>query len=105
MMPAKNLCITIITAAFGTSGGPDAPHTSQYKLLKILCPNMLIGTIIGRGGSVINQLNQVTGAKIRLSQNNEFFPTTNDRVISISGNLQAIEVALAELITKMVEVS
>lgn len=41
----------------------------------------MTGIIIGKGGATINQLNISTGAKIKLSQNNEFFPTTSDRVL------------------------
>lgn len=71
----------------------------------MLCPNTAIGSIIGRGGSVISQLNQKTGAKIKLSQNQDFFPMTNDRVIAISGEQECIAVAVGELITKIIEVS
>lgn len=83
------------------SSGSD----SQDHLLKILCPSAVAGSIIGRGGSVINQLNQMTGAKIKVSQNGEFFPTTNDRVLAISGSMTAISAAIHELVTKMIEVS
>jgi hypothetical protein len=40
-----------------------------------------VGLIIGRGGSVINSINATCGAKVKLSQNNEFFPTTDDRIL------------------------
>ena len=55
--------------------------SSENFYFKLLCPQFVTGLIIGRGGSVINQLNSTCGAKIKLSQNNEFFPTTTDRVI------------------------
>ena len=48
---------------------------------KVLCPQFVTGLIIGRGGSVINQLNSTCGAKIKLSQNNEFYPNTTDRIL------------------------
>ena len=93
-----------MAAALGGSvgGGSSGAHS---HLLKMLCPNTAIGSIIGRGGSVINELNQKTGARIRLSQNQDFFPLTNDRVISISGDLESLETAIAELITRIIEVS
>jgi RNA-binding protein Nova len=93
-----------IAAALGVSHG-DSLAGSQNHLIKILCPNTAIGSIIGRGGSVINQLNQSTGARIKLSQNQDFFPMTDDRVIGISGSLECIAVAIGELITKIIEVS
>ena len=46
----------------------------------------------------------MTGAKIKVSQNGEFFPTTNDRVLAISGSMTAISAAIHELVTKMIEV-
>lgn len=55
------------------------PEGTLY--FKLLCPQSITGLIIGRGGSIINQLNANTGAKIKLSQNNEFFPGTNDRIL------------------------
>ena len=70
----------------------------------MLCPSALAGSIIGRAGAVISQLNHTTGARIKVSQNKEFFPTTNDRVIAISGSLDAISAALVELVTKIIEV-
>ena len=97
-------CIIDSTAALcesTASSGSDC----QDHLLKILCPSAVAGSIIGRGGSVINQLNQMTGAKIKVSQNGEFFPTTNDRVLAISGSMTAISAAIHELVTKMIEVS
>ena len=93
-----------MAAALGGSVGGGSSGAHSY-LLKMLCPNTAIGSIIGRGGSVINELNQKTGARIRLSQNQDFFPLTNDRVISISGDLESLETAIAELITRIIEVS
>lgn len=64
------------------SGGMDHMGMGDHNLLfKILCPQTITGLIIGRGGSIINQLNATVGAKIRLSQNNEFFPGTQDRIL------------------------
>jgi RNA-binding protein Nova len=65
---------------------------------------LIIGSIIGKGGSVINQLNATTGAKIKVSQNGEFFPTTNDRVLALSGSQETIGAAITEIVTKMIEV-
>ena len=91
----------LFTAAFGDMA---AVADSSERLIKMLCPSAVAGSIIGRGGTVINQLNQTTGATIKVSQNKEYFPTTTDRVIAISGNVDAISAALVELVTKMIEV-
>ena len=89
--------------AIGAATG-DVSSGVQAYLLKMLCPRDCVGNIIGKGGSVISELNVTTGARIKISQNNEFFPQTNDRVIVISGSTEKIATALTELITKMIEV-
>ena len=96
----SNIDELFISAAFGDSGASDP----QDRMIKMLCPSAVAGSIIGRAGAVISQLNNTTGARIKVSQNKEFFPTTNDRVIVISGSIDAISAALVELVTKMIEV-
>lgn len=91
-------------AALGISNG-DFMAGAHNHLIKILCPNTAIGSIIGRGGAVINLMNQSTGARIKLSQNQDFFPMTDDRVIGITGSLECIAIAIGELVTKIIEVS
>jgi KH domain len=66
----------ILTASLGI-----AHLEVENFYFKILCPQFVTGLIIGRGGSVINQLNSTCGAKIKLSQNNEFYPNTTDRIL------------------------
>ena len=72
-------------AALGTSTGNTTPTMYSLEpdtfLFKLLCPQSITGFIIGRKGAIINQLNHSTGAKIRLSQNNEFYPGTMDRIL------------------------
>lgn len=67
-------------AAIDGEGGPvprpvrDARGHDGDILFKILCPSNAVGAIIGKAGSVLNQLKELTGCKIRVSQNNEFYP-------------------------------
>lgn len=73
---------------FGTAatipGGQDAnlsEEGSEPLFFKLLCPQGITGLIIGKGGANIIQLNATTGARIKLSQNNEYFPNTTDRIL------------------------
>eukprot|EP01031_Cornospumella_fuschlensis_P033418 gene33418-40426_t len=85
-------------------GGMDPMGMGDHNLLfKILCPQTITGLIIGRGGSIINQLNATVGAKIRLSQNNEFFPGTTDRILVVNGPKDGIANAARELVTRIAE--
>ena len=52
--------------------GPDFPDTAA-------------GSIIGKGGSTINEMQTQTGARIQLSRNDETFPGTTDRVVILAG--------------------
>lgn len=56
----------------------------------MLCPQSITGLIIGRGGSIINHLNSTCGAKISLSQNNEFYPNTTDRILISNSEIPII---------------
>merc|ERR1711865_757873 len=53
--------------------------------LKILVPNPDAGAVIGKGGSVISQIQNDSKAKVKMSQNGDFFPGTMDRVVLITG--------------------
>lgn len=44
-----------------------------------------------------------TGARVKISQNNEFFPTTQDRVVLIQGELEAVEAAAGEVIRRVTD--
>ena len=83
-----------------SAGGGEA-STGTTFFLKTLCPREIVGNIIGRGGAIISTMNQSTGARIKISQNNEFFPQTTDRIIAISGPKEKIAAALTEIVTRM----
>lgn len=78
----------MINITFLSSAALGTPHsraptdsTTESFVFKLLCPAAVTGLIIGKGGAVMNQMNSTTGAKIKLSQNNEYFPTTSDRIL------------------------
>ncbi len=45
-----------------------------------------------------------SGAKVRLSQSSEFYPGTEDRVLLVEGNQDAINVAISKTLILMLEV-
>ena len=51
----------------------------------MLVSNKDAGTVIGRGGQTISGMQNKSGSRIRVSNNNEYFPGTMDRVVMISG--------------------
>ncbi|XP_062419881.1 poly(rC)-binding protein 4 [Pungitius pungitius] len=79
------------------SGGMDA--NSQTTSQELLIPNDLIGSIIGRQGTKINEIRQVSGAQIKIGSQMD---STSDRHVTITGN--PISINLAQyLITSCLE--
>ncbi|GAB4861354.1 hypothetical protein Ancab_036516 [Ancistrocladus abbreviatus] len=58
----------------------DDKGGDELIVYRILCPDGLIGSVIGKGGKVINSIRQETRAKIKVV---DPFPGAKERVISI----------------------
>ncbi|XP_051271302.1 poly(rC)-binding protein 4 isoform X2 [Dicentrarchus labrax] len=78
-------------------GGVDA--NSQTTSQELLIPNDLIGSIIGRQGTKINEIRQVSGAQIKIGSQ---IDSTSDRHVTITGTPIAINLA-QYLITSCLE--
>ncbi|RVE73367.1 hypothetical protein OJAV_G00049320 [Oryzias javanicus] len=73
--------------------------SSQTTSQELLIPNDLIGSIIGRQGSKINEIRQVSGAQIKIGSQ---IDGTSDRHVAIAGTPLAINLA-QYLITSCLE--
>lgn len=71
-------------------------------ILKLLIPGTAAGSIIGKGGSTINEFQIQTGARIQLSRNAEVFPGTTDRMVTLGGTATAILGAMHLMINKLI---
>jgi len=49
-------------------------------------PNVLVGPILGKGGDIIRDLVQRSGARFKFSDKDEYAPGTTDRILTISAN-------------------
>ncbi|XP_075042246.1 RNA-binding protein Nova-2-like isoform X2 [Mixophyes fleayi] len=58
--------------------------------LKVLIPSYAAGSIIGKGGQTIVQLQRETGATIKLSKSKDFYPGTTERVCLVQGPAEAL---------------
>jgi len=63
---------------------------NSKPLLKILVPNFIAGKLIGKGGANINELQSRYSASIQLSANKEFYPGTEDRIVTVSAEKEQI---------------
>ena len=85
-------------ANFGAKAG--------HYLVKILVPPHVAGSIIGKGGAQIKELQSTYDVVIKLSQNNQFYPESNkfaasERIVLITGPLDQIY-KVAEFVNNLV---
>uniref|UniRef100_A0AAY5EHM4 NOVA alternative splicing regulator 2 n=1 Tax=Electrophorus electricus TaxID=8005 RepID=A0AAY5EHM4_ELEEL len=66
------------------------PQKKGEYFLKVLIPSYAAGSIIGKGGQTIVQLQKETGATIKLSKSKDFYPGTTERVCLIQGTVEAL---------------
>ncbi|XP_047322350.1 protein BTR1-like isoform X3 [Impatiens glandulifera] len=82
---------------------PTRENTAKNLYLRFLVSNAEAGSVIGKGGSAINDLQTESGARIQLSRNNEFFPGTSDRIIMVSGASNEILRAIESILSKLLK--
>ncbi|VFQ62664.1 unnamed protein product [Cuscuta campestris] len=80
-----------------------AHETEKPTYVKFLLSNPEAGSIIGKGGTTINDFQSRSGARIQLSRNHEFFPGTSDRIVMISGMVDEILKALDLILSKLLD--
>lgn len=59
-------------------------HFVLASALKLLIPNYSAGALIGKGGSKLIDLQNTLECKIKLSNNGEYYPGTDERVVAIT---------------------
>uniref|UniRef100_A0A3B4T8B7 K Homology domain-containing protein n=1 Tax=Seriola dumerili TaxID=41447 RepID=A0A3B4T8B7_SERDU len=72
------------------TGGKSSDGDEGEYFLKVLIPSYAAGSIIGKGGQTIVQLQKETGATIKLSKSKDFYPGTTERVCLIQGTVEAL---------------
>lgn len=86
-----------IPVAYRPANPAAIPQNTQ-QTHEISIPNDLIGCIIGRGGQKINEIRQVSGAMIKISNAEEGAP---DRKVTITGTIETIGLAQYLINTSM----
>ncbi|XP_046730887.1 poly(rC)-binding protein 4 isoform X4 [Silurus meridionalis] len=91
--------LTPIAQPAATAVLPGMESSNQTASQELLIPNDLIGSIIGRQGTKINEIRQVSGAQIKIGSQ---LDSTSDRHVTITGS--PISINLAQyLITSCLE--
>jgi len=96
MAPAAFAAQSNVAAALGAMAQPAM--TSNY----MTCPIQHVGSIIGKGGSVIRELIGQSGAKIQLQQKEDLLPGAIERGITVSGTAQQVDLAMRLLQERIV---
>lgn len=69
--------------------------------LKVLVNNVVAGAIIGKNGTVIAQIEQQTGCALKLSPANMYYPGTEERILIMSGEQEALNDAIFVVLEKI----
>lgn len=81
----------------------SAPHmadpTVPAQTQQIYIPNDLVGCIIGKGGSKINEIRSISGSQIRIMEPGATVPGAagggpNERLVTVTGQPQQIQTAV-----------
>ncbi|KAJ7520856.1 hypothetical protein O6H91_19G026100 [Diphasiastrum complanatum] len=84
----------------GMNGLSADDISSIQSSIRFLVSNAAAGSIIGKGGSNISELQSQSGARIQLSRNYEYFPGTTDRVVVLNGTVSEVLTAFKLILTK-----
>ncbi|GAB4822028.1 hypothetical protein N2152v2_009074 [Parachlorella kessleri] len=84
----------------------DVPVREERVVVKFLVPNVAAGSIIGKGGANITEIQTQSSARMQLSKSNEFYPLNNDdggqdRILLISGTVNQLLTALHLVLSKL----
>lgn len=70
--------------------------------VKMLISDKVAGGVIGKAGVVVNQLQEMTHTHVKVAPNKNYFPSTQERALIISGQLSSIKKCMGLVIAKAV---
>eukprot|EP00879_Flechtneria_rotunda_P002547 GHRR01002746.1.p1 GENE.GHRR01002746.1~~GHRR01002746.1.p1 ORF type:complete len:356 (+),score=117.29 GHRR01002746.1:117-1184(+) len=79
----------------------DTPSGGQSVIAKLLISNAAAGSVIGKGGQTIEQIQKNSGARVQLSRAGEFYPGTSERVLLLSGTLHSVLTSVFLMLEKL----
>ncbi|KAI8923837.1 hypothetical protein BC831DRAFT_469215 [Entophlyctis helioformis] len=89
-MIAKNLLES--NPASPSQPNPAAPTPSDATTIRLLVAHQLVGSVIGKAGAKIREIQEASGAKIVVSK--EMLPQSTERVVEIYGLVDSIHLAV-----------
>ncbi|WVQ83091.1 hypothetical protein IAT38_005229 [Cryptococcus sp. DSM 104549] len=71
------------------------PPVGSFTSIRLLISHNLMGTVIGRSGLKIKQIQDMSGARMVASK--EMLPQSTERVVEVQGSVDAIKTAVLEI--------
>lgn len=75
--------------------------SSTFITVKLLVSNNMAGSIIGRAGETISELQQQSSSRIKLGQSGDYYPGTSERACLVHGSLENVKQAATLLLQKL----
>lgn len=75
--------------------------TTYPSAIKLLVSNNVAGSIIGRSGQTISDMQSQSSARIKLSQTGDYYPGTQDRVCLVQGKLENVKSAVGIVLDRL----
>jgi hypothetical protein len=106
---AFRLTAPVLTTNKGARGHGVASAAAGSNLLLqtttyyVSVPDDVVGAVVGKEGSNMKQIMDVSGATISVSSRGHFIEGTNDRLVTIEGSAMAVQTAYALLDDLVIE--
>ncbi|KPV77902.1 uncharacterized protein RHOBADRAFT_32505 [Rhodotorula graminis WP1] len=78
-----------------TPEGGAAPSPSASASIRLLISHLLIGSVIGKGGSKIRQIQELASARMVASK--EMLPQSTERIVEVTGQPEGVRIAVQEI--------
>ncbi len=75
--------------------------SSSFLTVKFLVSNNMAGSIIGRAGETISELQEQSSSRIKLGQSGDYYPGTSERACLVHGSLDNVKKAATLLLQKL----
>ncbi|GAA5828035.1 hypothetical protein JCM11251_005701 [Rhodosporidiobolus azoricus] len=79
----------------GEAPAPTPAPTSQNASIRLLISHLLIGSVIGKGGAKIRQIQEASNARMVASK--EMLPQSTERIVEVTGQPESVRIAVAEI--------
>ncbi|KWU42596.1 hypothetical protein RHOSPDRAFT_11001, partial [Rhodotorula sp. JG-1b] len=97
---ARTILENPVPAAPTTTTTP-ALNPSASASIRLLISHLLIGSVIGKGGSKIRQIQELAHARMVASK--EMLPQSTERIVEVTGQPESIRLAVQEIAKCLIE--